>query len=249
MINLFMKIILTVIFIYFIIYYCIEKFYNFENIPKDYGNDIDNIEVSNTSGIPKIIHHVCPKDFKRWHPKWFICYESWLRVFPEPEYTHMHWYDDELHKIVEEEAPWFLKIFNSYTENIKRIDMVRAFFLYKYGGIYADMDYIVYTNFYDDLDQNKVNLCESPYKGNENVTNALMASPPKNNFWLLIIDECYYHVDTYVLLSTGPQLFDRVHKKVPDVVHVLPYPIFNPPPWDNENVDIIKAKHFNTVVW
>jgi mannosyltransferase OCH1-like enzyme len=245
----FYKIIIVIILIYFIIYYILESFFDFENIPKEYGNDIDDILISKDSnGVPKIIHHICPKDFKRWHQKWFYCYESWLRLFPSPEYTHMHWFDDELHKVIDEDFPWFLEVFNSYGENIKRIDMVRPFILYKYGGIYADMDYYVYSNFYDDLAQDKVSICESPYKGNEEITNALMSSPKNSNYWLLVIDECYKHRDTYVLLSTGPQLISKIYKEYPQLVHVLPYPIFNPPPWDAHS-EAVKCKHYNTVMW
>lgn len=243
------KILIVIIFVYFIIYYICESFFDFENIPKEYGKNIDDILISKDSnGIPKIIHHVCPRDFRKWHPKWFYCYESWLRLFPSPEYTHMHWFDDELHKLVEEEFTWFLDVFNSYDQNIKRIDMIRPFILYKYGGIYADMDYYVYSNFYDDLAQDKVSICESPYKGNEEITNALMSSPKNNNYWLLVIDECYKHRDTYVLLSTGPQLFSKIYSQYPTLVHVLPYPVFNPPPWDAHS-EKVKSKHYNTVMW
>ena len=75
-----------------------------------------------------------------------------------------------------------------------------------------------------------------------------MASPPGHHFWLLVIDRCYRYVNEYTLLSTGPQLFDRVHKDHPDLVHVLPDKLFNPAPWFEENPDIY-TKHFNTVMW
>ena len=239
-------IIILIILLLIILYYnCInEDFYDFTNIPKEYNN----INIVPVVGVPKIIHHICPKDFNRWHPKWFICYESWLRLYPKPEYEHMHWYDDELHKFIESDFPWFLEVFNSYDQNIKRIDMVRPFILYKYGGIYADMDYIAISNFYEDLSCDKVSICESPHKENEDITNALMASPIKNNFWLLVIDECYNHRDTYVLLSTGPQLITKIYHTNRDLVYVLPFTIYNPPPWDIKH-DIIKAKHYNTSVW
>jgi hypothetical protein len=73
-------------------------------------------------------------------------------------------------------------------------------------------------------------------------------SKKNNNYWLLVIDECYKHRDTYVLLSTGPQLISKIYKGYPQLVHVLPYPIFNPPPWDAHS-DNVKCKHYNTVMW
>jgi len=226
-----------------------ENFYDFENIPKKIGDSIKDITLSPGIGVPKIIHHICPRDFNKWHQKWFYCYSSWLKVFPKEKYTHMVWYDDELHKVIEDkEFSWFLETFNNYKENIKRIDMVRPFILYKYGGIYADMDIEVYKDFFDELHPVKVSIAESPYKGNEEITNCLMASPPKHNFWFLIIDRCYRYVDKYTLLSTGPQLISQVYKENIEMVHILPFNLFNPPPWQSENVNIY-AKHFNTVMW
>jgi len=242
---LFFQLFLVLIGIYIIIYYGIEKFFNFENIPMKYDN---NICKSNTKNIPKIIHHICPKDTKRWHDKWFICHETWLSVMPSPEYTHMYWYDDELHKIIEEDFPWFLEVFNNYDQNIKRIDMVRPFILYKYGGIYADMDYSVFSDFYDDLNQDKVNIVEAQVKENEEIMNSLMASPPKNNFWLLLIDDAYKYQNEYVLLSTGPQLLSKIYAKFPDLVHVLPCYMFNPYP-EEENSGLVKTQHHFTFMW
>jgi hypothetical protein len=239
---------LVLLIIYFFVYYGIETFFDFKNIPKEYSYSVDDINISPVSGIPKIIHHICPKDFRRWNPKWFTGLESWLRIFPKTEYKHMFWYDDELHKVIEEDFPWFLDVFNSYDKNIKRIDMVRPFILYKYGGIYADMDIEVYKNFYDQLHKEKVSMVESPYKGNENISNCLMASPIGNYFWLLVIDRCYRYITEYTLLSTGPQLYDKVHADYPDLVYILPDKLFNPAPWFEENKDIY-TKHLNTVMW
>lgn len=243
------KIILLIFLFNFILGFLIEGFFDFENIPKKYGDAISDIKVSPNKGVPKIIHHICPKDFRRWHPKWFYCYESWIRVFPKKEFTHMHWFDDELEEVIKNYGfEWFLPTFQNYNVNIKRIDMVRPFILYKYGGIYGDMDIQVYKNFYDQLHEEKVSMAESPYKGNENITNCLMASPIGNHFWLLVIDRCYRYVNEYTLLSTGPQLYDKVNDEHPGLVHVLPDVLFNPPPWAEENKDIY-TKHLNTVAW
>ena len=229
-----------------------EHFFDFKNIPNNYSTDVDDIYNSPIKGIPKIIHHICPKDYKRWNNKWFIGYESTLRAFPSPEYTHMYWYDDELDKFIESDYPWFLNLFKSYDVNIKRIDMARPFFLYKYGGIYLDMDYVVYKNFYDNLPDDKVSTPESPYKFNhEHIQNAFLCSPPKHNFWLLIIDECYKHKDEHVFNATGPQLYTQMYYKYPELVNVLPLELYNPDIKDEEafNRNDIYAKHLLSVSW
>lgn len=228
-----------------------EHFFDFKNIPKNYNDEIVDINKSPIKGIPKIIHHICPKDYKRWNNKWFIGYESTLRAFPSPEYTHMYWYDDELHKFIESDFPWFLNMFNSYDVNIKRIDMARPFFLYKYGGIYIDMDYVVYKNFYNNLPEDKVSIPESPYKNNEYIQNALLCSPPKHNFWLLIIDECYKHKDEHVFNASGPQLYTQTYYKYPELIYILPVNEYNPSIDDKEafNRTDIYAKHLLSTSW
>jgi len=246
MIKIIIYILLLYIFFKFSLNFFMEKFINFDNIPKEYCENNEAVV-----GIPKIIHHICPKDVLRWNSKWFIGYESWLRVFPKPEYTHMIWYDTELDKFIEEYYPWFLEIFKSYDVNIKRIDMVRPFILYKYGGIYADMDYVVYKNFFDELPQDKVSIPESPYKKNEFIQNALMCSPPKHQFWLLIIDNCYSKKDTHVFTATGPLLYTEVYYKYPELVNILPLDLYNPDITDNEafNSTTIYAKHLLSSAW
>lgn len=51
--------------------------------------------------------------------------------------------------------------YEDFYKNINRID--RYFILYKYGGIYADMDYKCFTNFYNILPSNKISISESLY--------------------------------------------------------------------------------------
>jgi mannosyltransferase OCH1-like enzyme len=249
--NFIILILILIIIILYIFGNINENFFDFQNIPKDYNNLVEDINKSPIIGIPKIIHHICPKDFKKWDKKWFIGYESWLRIFPKEEYTHMIWYDNELDKFIEKEFPWFLKVFNSYDQNIKRIDMVRPFFLYKYGGIYADMDYVVYKNFFNDLPQDKVSIPESPYKDNEYIQNALMITPPQHNFWLLIIDNCYKHKDDHVFHATGPQLYTKTYNKYPNLVNILPMDLWNPHIGEKEafnNKNLI-AKHLLSTSW
>lgn len=249
------KIIILTLVLYFVfnisLNFVMETFFDFENVPKEYGDKINDINTSPVVGIPKIIHHICPKDFKNWHHKWFTCYESWLRLFPQSEYKHMNWDDDNLDEFIQTNYPWFINIFREYDVNIKRYDISRIFLLYHYGGIYADMDYVVYKNFYDELPQDKVSIPESPYKWNEFIQNSLMMGPPKHNFWLVVIDECYKKRHQNVFSATGPQLLTPVYNKYPQLVNVLPIDLYNPNVYDDNSYDQNKiyAKHVLTTVW
>ncbi len=97
------------------------------------------------------------------------------------------WTDEDLDNLIKNDFPYFYDIYKGYDVNIKRIDMARYFILYKYGGIYADMDYICFKNFYNLMPQDKVSISESDWQENEYMQNALMISPKEHPFWLDVI--------------------------------------------------------------
>ena len=211
--------------------------------------DIKNIENYQEDNIPHIIHQTAPADKSKWKQDWYICQESWNKNFPDWQYKL--WTDEDNDNFVKLEFPEFYKTYNNYDKLIYKIDMVRYCILYKYGGIYADMDYLVFKNFYDELPQDKISITESPWKNFEYIQNALMISPPKANFWLLCIDECYKTKNEYVFHATGPKLLTFIYFKYPELVNVLPLDIYNPSILDESSYDpeILYAKHLCTEVY
>jgi mannosyltransferase OCH1-like enzyme len=87
------------------------------------------------------------------------------------------------------EFAWFLATYDTYPAEIYRADAVRYFYLYLHGGIYADMD----TECLRPLDA----LTQRPgvvlgRMGSDEdfphaVPNAIMASAPRCEFWLLVM--------------------------------------------------------------
>ena len=138
---------------------------------------------NNSNSLPKIIHQSAPADVDKWKPEWVECHKTWKKIFPEPEYKHIMWTDEDINNFIKTYYPDYYDIFMSYDKKIKRFDMVRCFFLYKYGGIYADMDCAVFKNFYDLIPHDKVSIVRSPYPW-EYLQNCLMTSPVNNPFWL-----------------------------------------------------------------
>jgi mannosyltransferase OCH1-like enzyme len=207
---------------------------------------------NNKNNIPKIIHQTAPKDKKKWHPIWNECQQTWLKYFPEPEYKHIMWHDEDLDSFVKNEFPIFYNnTYKSYNKNIKKIDSARYLILYKYGGIYADMDYMCFKNFYDILPQNKISIAESPYKNNEEIQNALMISPPNYLFWLDVIQIAEQRKDSNnILYSTGPQLLTDVYLQNKNKINVLPSLLFNPHNKKKEfNNSNLYTKHIGTISW
>jgi mannosyltransferase OCH1-like enzyme len=178
--------------------------------------------------IPKIIHQTGPTDKTKWHPMWEKWSESWKIHFPDFEYKL--WTDEMMDHFMKTEFPVFYKShYIKYPKHIQRVDVWRYFCLYKYGGIYADLDFECFSNFSKNLKHDKVNIAESPYKPYEQFQNALMISPPKHKFWLYIFQdltnqsirrEIHFHD---VLNTTGPILIHRCVSKAPkDSIHALP---------------------------
>jgi hypothetical protein len=225
-----------------------ETFHDFKNLPNNYN--VEDINKSPSGKVPKIIHRICPKKKSEWHDSWFYGYDSWLKVFPQPEYTHMLWFDDELEELIKSDFPWFLEIFKSYNYNIYRIDMIRPFILYKYGGIYADMDYVALKNFYNELPENIISIPESPYKKHEFIQNSLLCSPPLQNFWLLLVEEAINNKDQLVFFATGPALYTNLYNKHKNLINILPMNLYNPAKESPEfNSPDVITKHYASNVW
>ena len=237
---------------YYMNYYIIIFIFTF--LGYSYINNLFYKEKNNNknNNIPKIIHQTSPKDKKKWHLDWYKCQKTWFKYFPEPEYKHIMWHDKDLDNFVRNEFPLFYNnTYKLYNKNIKKIDSARYLILYKYGGIYADMDYMCFKNFYNILPQNKISIAESPYKENEEIQNALMISPPNNSFWLEVIKLAKKRKNNNnILYSTGPQLLSDVYLQNKNKINVLSSLLFNPHNKKKEfNNSNLYTKHIGTISW
>ncbi len=130
-----------------------------------------------------------PRDKSKWHPIWKRCHPSWKVQFLDDEFEYKIWYDDELHKIIEESYPQYLEMFNAFPRHILKIDFARFCILHKYGGIYADLDIYCYKNFYKHLKDFDVYLIGSAVPQDRSVENALMISKPNCSFFVECMEE------------------------------------------------------------
>lgn len=135
--------------------------------------------------IPKILHQTAPQDESVWHPLWKKCQASWLENFPDFEYKL--WNDEDIDRLIRDEYPEFWNTYQEFPVHIMKIDFVRFAFMHKFGGIYADMDYFCYQNFYDDL-KDKAYVVENPF-GNDPIENSLMASEKNHPFFYKCMKE------------------------------------------------------------
>ncbi|KAJ1554180.1 hypothetical protein HK096_004705, partial [Nowakowskiella sp. JEL0078] len=72
-------------------------------------------------------------------PERFIGWtKSWKQI--NPDYAYVLWTDISNRQLVESDFPWFLSTYDNLPRAIHRADAVRYCYMYKYGGIYADID-------------------------------------------------------------------------------------------------------------
>lgn len=170
---------------------------------------------SGAGQIPKVVHHIYKSDlsgpFAKWpNTIWKQSYDAWKTFFPEPEYTHMFWSDDQTLSFVQESCPKWHKAFIHEKRDIVRADFARYCILWQLGGIYADLDYEPLQNFYNDLEPGKVNLIQSPYRS-ETYQNSLMASPASHPYWEKLMDLAKFTMNSKnILLAAGPQLLETI---------------------------------------
>jgi len=171
--------------------------------------------------IPKIIHQTAMSDKSKWHPVWEKCQKTWIENFPDYEY--MMWTDEDSEEFIRDEYPWFYKTYMGYDRNIKRIDAIRYFILYHYGGIYADMDFECLKNFEHLLPVGKV--CAAPGPSPEFIEkyqNAMIASPKHHDFWPRAWEYLEENKDEKnVIKATGPLLINTLAEKYPELFHPL----------------------------
>ncbi len=188
---------------------------------------------SESTTVPKIIFQTwktgveMPPHFKKGQ-------ESVQQMNPDWKYVLFD--DDDNRNFVVKHFPDFLETYDTFPYTIQRVDAIRYMYLYVYGGIYLDLDFIANRSFDTiDLGDKEVGLVYSSNIQNV-VTNAFMVSKPKSSFWLACIDEMknpkpIWAVGKHweVMTTTGPLMVNRVYKKRKDKVYILPdiYPKCN----------------------
>lgn len=194
--------------------------------------------------IPKIIHQTAPSKKEDWHPAWNQCHESWHVNFLPNEFQHILWTDEDVDEFIKMEFPEYYTAYSNIPIHIVKIDILRLFILYYYGGIYSDMDMFCYKNFYNDL-VGDLFLLESKKRsgGHEVFQNSLMASTAKNSFWIDCIEEAIKRVELFgsysyspgieferrVRLTAGPLLISQVslYEKYENKILGLPEDLYN----------------------
>lgn len=171
--------------------------------------------------IPKIVH-LSYKSEEEILPMWKEVLPAWKKT--NPTWEIKFWSDEENERLIQEEFPWFYETYKNFNYNIQRADAVRCCYLYKYGGLYIDMDHLpiekIDTIFYNNENKNDNQIYLTMSSNVPRFTNSFMASKPGCKFWIDYLREIsntktkWYWTNFFeVMNTTGPMQLDKLVKK------------------------------------
>ena len=144
-----------------------------------------------------------------------------------PDWKYVFMTDEDNLQFVKTHFPSFLNWFINLKYPIQRADVIRYMFLYVHGGLYMDMDIELNTSLEPLFKSGEIFLVKAPGNWWGHYTNFLMASVPKNDFFLAVLDECLKPIHKWLLphhiisAQTGIGALNRAVKKFS--ITSLPY--------------------------
>jgi len=172
-------------------------------------------------GFPKIIHQTARDENLPEH--WRITSELVRRL--NPDWQYILWTDEMNRQLIEEHFSYFLWAFDGYPYGISRADAIRYHILYRYGGVYMDLDIVPKSplsqmKFVFDANPEDIDVVfpKTPNFVSDQVTNSFMVSKPGAAFMHLLSLELMNNVippyfmipHAYVVDSTGPHFCSRI---------------------------------------
>lgn len=234
------------------------KKYNIKKLANYKTKEISIIKIM----IPKIIHQTyknydLPETYK-------MCQTEIQKLHPDFEYRF--YTDDDMDRLMKTEFPEYYDKFNELPRMIMKIDMFRYFLMYKYGGLYADMDYLMFKPF--DILNEKIVIPTNRDLDNNRLTslgNCIFASVPNHLFWKSLIDTLFtidrknlpFSGFDNVIKSTGPMFVFNMYNEYLNKhdINVPERMLFHPPTKNNHQyIEQLKEKgcygmHICTGLW
>ena len=209
--------------------------------------------------IPRIIHQVY-EDPAGPSELLLNLSKSWKKNHPEWEYRF--WNKHDIEYFLETEFPEFIPCYQTFPFNVQRWDAIRYLILYKYGGIYADMDYECFEPLDTLLIDSTCCMGMEPaenaeiYRKKMIIGNALMASIPNHAYFKQIIQDMVSKKDNMpedkalvVMETTGPFMVTRVYDEFPDKSEVTLLPAELVAPFNlNEAREMAKGRRSDEMV-
>jgi len=165
--------------------------------------------------IPKIIFQTWKTD--QVPDKWKTSPESIRKYMPSWKYVLMT--DRDNREFVKHNFPDFLPYYDKFEYPIQRADAIRYCLLYKFGGIYLDLDMELQYPLDELFTSHKGLYFVNSSNVTSCLTNAFMASIPEHPVWLDCIEAMKKPLPSWcvgkhwkVMMSTGPMMLDQTVK-------------------------------------
>uniref|UniRef100_A0A6C0K3X5 Glycosyltransferase n=1 Tax=viral metagenome TaxID=1070528 RepID=A0A6C0K3X5_9ZZZZ len=173
--------------------------------------------------IPKIIHQTYKQEDNL--PLVYKECQTIIRSL-HADWTYMFWTDEKMYAEVKESFPDLYEVFMKLPRKIMQIDVFRYCLMWKYGGLYADLDYKMRKAF-DILDAELVLPMSRMPTAKQAIRfgNCIFASRPGHPFWKFVLDDIIQNpahleivTDSDVMDSengTGPGFVTRMYLTCP----------------------------------
>lgn len=170
-----------------------------------------------------------------------MCRDSW--DIHNSNLLHIIWNQERSLHLIKNFFPEYLDLYKNYSYEIQRCDFVRYCLLYRYGGIYVDMDYKCKKPFsivFKKWNVYSIYFVESSHTCS--ISNSLMISYEKKHiFWKILLMEIYKNSFTFknfvdsskhidIIYTTGPGILSKIYNiyKYRYKLGILPCELFNP---------------------
>jgi len=224
--------------------------------------------------IPKIIHQTwstesIPDEFQ-------LLSDTWKELHPSWEY--ILWTDKMNRDFIIQHFPDFLGKYDAYPDNIQRVDAVRYFILYHYGGVYIDLDFECLENIEPLLEEATCLFGKEPdehcrvHNKKVIISNAFMACIPRHVFIRSLCEEISLASSAmafqkdYIQETTGLFMVSRMYDLFADkhLIYILNsellFPLTKeeiplaisqetPPPEIQKKIDNAYAVHYYWETW
>ncbi|HEY9262167.1 glycosyltransferase family 32 protein [Chitinophaga sp.] len=169
--------------------------------------------------IPRILHQTwksedMPDNFRLMAQTWKENHADW---------EYMLWTDEMNRDFVATHFPDFLQVYDSYPTAIQRVDAVRYFILFKYGGFFVDLDFECLACIEPIVNQAGCVFGLEPREHCDLhnkafiISNAFMGTTAGSPFFQALCEELHRnttmtdHPNDRVLETTGPFMLSRLY--------------------------------------
>jgi mannosyltransferase OCH1-like enzyme len=160
-----------------------------------------------------------------------------------PSYQHILWTDEKSRTFLQENYPWFLDTYDSYPYTIQKVDAIRYFILYTYGGKKTTFERLIFKGIYTDLDvgcrkpSDHLLLYDLllPETSPCGFSNDVLIAAPRHPFFKQLMEALPYWNHHFgskyltVMMSTGPLFVSyqfNIFQHKSNLTRVLPHELY-----------------------